>query len=49
MSDYEEDFEKEEGPKDEKKHKMKLSIDFLSVKDFKQTINLVVSYSLKLL
>jgi hypothetical protein len=50
MSDYDEDFEKEDAqPSDEKQHKMKLSIDFLSVKDFKVAANLLLSYSLKLM
>ena len=48
MSDYEEDqFEKDDN-QDEKKHLLKLTIDYLSAKDFKVSANVILSYSLKL-
>ncbi len=52
MSDYEEDqFEKEEdqAAKSQKAHKMKISIDFLTIKDLRVSANLMLQYSLKLL
>lgn len=46
MSEYSNDrFEQEEA--NEKRHKMKLSIDFLSVKDLRSAMNLLVVYNLK--
>lgn len=33
----------------EKKHKMKLSIDFLTLKDMRISANILIQYSLKLL
>ena len=52
MSDYENDnFEREDQHDahfNEKKHKMKISIDFLSVKDLKTPLNIQIQYSLRL-
>jgi len=36
------------GDSDNKKHMLKLSVDFLTVKDMKLSANISVSYSLKL-
>jgi hypothetical protein len=44
-SDYENDgFERDDQLSDEKKHLLKLTIDFLTVKDFKMSANLQLSY-----
>ena len=48
MSDYEEDrFEQEDT--NEKRHKMKISIDFLTIKDLKLTANVILQYNFKLM
>jgi len=47
MSDYGDDhFEKDDtdNAQNEKKHKMKISIDFLSVKDLKNPLNILIQY-----
>ena len=50
MSDYEEEhFEREDSFSDEKKHQLRLSIDLLSVKDFKLSANVSVEYTLNLI
>ena len=52
MSDYENDNFQREDQNDanfnEKKHKMKISIDFLSVQDLKTPLNIQIQYSLRL-
>ena len=42
MTEYEDDFERDEA--NEQNHKLKLSIDVLSVKDMQLSANIVVSY-----
>jgi hypothetical protein len=37
------------GDADHKKHLLKLSVDFLTVKDMKMSANITVNYSLRLL
>lgn len=48
MSDYEEDHFDPEDQQDNKQHLLKLSIDFLNVKDCKLSANLFLQYTLKL-
>ena len=50
MSEYEEDqFEREDEKVNEKRHKMKISVDFLTIKDLKLSANVVLSYQLRLI
>lgn len=48
-TEYDEDQFERDDSHDEKKHLLKLTIDFLTAKDFKMAANVMISYSIKLL